>query len=61
MTVVDIVQNLSAIAEENAASTEETSASATEVNATIQEMSGNAAHLRTIADELGNSVKVFNI
>ncbi len=61
VTVVDIVQNLSAIAEENAASTEETSASATEVNATIQEMSGNAAHLRTIADELGNSVKVFNI
>ncbi len=60
-TVVDIVQNLSAIAEENAASTEETSASATEVNATIQEMAGNATHLRTIANELEESVKVFNI
>lgn len=60
-TVVDVVQNLSAIAQENAASTEETSASATEVNATIQEMSGNAAHLRDIAIELEESVKVFKI
>ena len=60
-TVIDVVQNLSAIAEENAASTEETSASATEVNATIQEMSGNAAHLRDIAVELEQSVKVFNL
>ena len=60
-TVIDVVQNLSAIAQENAASTEETSASATEVNATIQEMSGNAAHLRDIAVELEQSVKVFNL
>ena len=60
-TVIDVVQNLSAIAQENAASTEETSASATEVNATIQEMSGNASHLRNIAVELEQSVKVFNL
>ena len=59
--VVDVVQSLSAIAEENAASTEETSASATEVNATIQEMSGNAAHLKTIADDLEESIKVFKL
>lgn len=59
--VVDVVQSLSAIAEENAASTEETSASATEVNATIQEMSGNAAHLKNIADDLEESIKVFKL
>lgn len=59
--VIDLVQNLSAIAEENAASTEQTSASATEVNATIQEMGENAAHLRTIADNLEESIKVFKI
>lgn len=59
--VVDLVQNLSAIAQENAASTEETSASATEVNATIQEMSGNAQHLRMIAEKLEESIRAFKI
>jgi len=61
VSVVDVVQSLSAIAEENAASTEETSASATEVNAAILEMSENAAKLQKIAEELENSVKVFKV
>ena len=59
--VVDLVQNLSAIAEQNAATSEETSASATEVNATIQEMAENAAYLRSIAEELERSINVFKI
>ena len=57
--VVDVVQNLTAIAEENAASTEETSASAAEVGAIMGTISDNAKQLNTIADELNNSVKQF--
>ena len=57
--VVDVVQNLTAIAEENAASTEETSASASEVGAIIGTISDNAQQLNTIADELKNSIKQF--
>ncbi|MCR5720247.1 MAG: methyl-accepting chemotaxis protein [Lachnospiraceae bacterium] len=60
-SVVDIVQNLSAIAEENAASTEETSASTTEVSATIQEMTANAEHLNGIAQQLESSVGRFKV
>ena len=57
--VVDVVQNLTAIAEENAASTEETSASASEVGAIMGTISDNAQQLNTIADELKNSIKQF--
>ena len=57
--VVDVVQNLTAIAEENAASTEETSASASEVGASMGTISDNAQQLNTIADELKNSIKQF--
>lgn len=57
--VVDVVQNLTAIAEENAASTEETSASAAEVGAIMSNISDNAKHLNEIADELNDSVKRF--
>lgn len=57
--VVDVVQNLTAIAEENAASTEETSASASEVGAIMGTISDNAQQLNTIADVLKNSIKQF--
>lgn len=57
--VVDVVQNLTAIAEENAASTEETSASASEVGAIMGTISDNAQQLNTIANELKNSIKQF--
>lgn len=59
--VVDIVSNLSAIAEENAASTEETSASVTEVSASVQEVSASAITLKNIADDLDKLVSVFKI
>ncbi len=59
VNVVDVVQNLTAIAEENAASTEETSASATEVTATIQNMSDQAEQLKGVATGLDNSMKIF--
>lgn len=59
--VVDIVQNLTAIAEENAASTEETSASAEEVNAVISNIAANANNLHEIAVSLEDCVKMFII
>lgn len=59
--VVDVVQNLTAIAEENAASTEETSASAEEVNAIISNIAANANNLHEIAFSLEDSVKMFII
>ncbi|MBQ8597285.1 MAG: methyl-accepting chemotaxis protein [Lachnospiraceae bacterium] len=59
--VVDIVQNLTAIAEENAASTEETSASAAEVGSIMTNIADNATDLNYIADGLESSVKQFII
>lgn len=48
-SVVDTVQNLSAIAEENAASTEETSASVTEISGIINEIADEATELKDIS------------
>ncbi len=59
--IIDVVQNLTAIAEENAASTQETSASVTEVDAIMQDISTNANNLRKIAGILEEHVKRFNI
>lgn len=59
--VVDIVQNLTAIAEENAASTEETSASATEMSAIMESIDENARNLNEVADQLHNTISRFKI
>ena len=61
IAAVDVVQNLTAIAEENAASTEETSASASEVGAIMENISDNAKQLNVIADELKESISQFLI
>jgi len=61
ISVVDIVQNLTAIAQENAASTEETSASVTEVTSIIANVSGNAGQLKDIAYGLNDSMSVFKM
>jgi methyl-accepting chemotaxis protein len=61
ITVVDVVQNLAAIAEENAASTEETSASTTEITSIITDIAANANQLSDISDELEKSTKFFKI
>ena len=55
------MQNLSAIAEENAASSQETSASVTQVSEIITDISGNADSLRNIAVELEDAVSVFKL
>lgn len=59
--VVDLVQNLSAIAEENAASSEETSASVTQVSDIIVDISENADKLKDIAVKLEESVQAFKL
>ncbi len=57
--VVDVVQNLTAIAQENAASTEETSASASEVGTLVEDIANNAKQLNIIAGEMEESIKMF--
>ena len=59
--VIDGVQSLTAIAQENAASTEETSASVTEVSAIVNGISEKSGELRRVAQELENSMSVFKI
>ncbi len=59
--VVDVVQNLTAIAEENAASAEETSASATEMGAIMDNIDSNARELNEVADMLYDSISKFKI
>lgn len=60
-SVVDTVQNLSAIAQENAASTEETSASVTEISGIIGEIAGNAAELKGISNRMDDSMAMFEM
>ncbi|MCR5666526.1 MAG: methyl-accepting chemotaxis protein [Eubacterium sp.] len=59
--VVDIVESLSAIAEENAASTEETSASATMVNDLMQNITESAENVAHIAEDMENDLSVFKL
>ncbi len=59
--VVDVVQNLSAIAEENAASSEETAASVAEVSKIVADISESAASLKEIAHGLEQSVNKFKL
>lgn len=61
IVVVDVVQNLTAIAEENAASTEETSASVTEVSSIVNQISENANRLREVANRLEKNMDIFKI
>ena len=59
--VTDIVQNLSAVAQQNAASTEETNAAMQELNATINLLAEAAKDLKDIAEELEKDVSFFQI
>jgi methyl-accepting chemotaxis protein len=61
VAVVDVVQNLTAIAQENAASTEETSASVTQVSNIISGMADNAGKLEKIAVSLEEMMKQFQL
>ena len=61
VSVVDTVQNLTAIAEENAASTEETSASITEISNAVADISNKAGQLKEIAVKMDESMAIFQV
>lgn len=61
VNVVDIVQNLTAIAEENAASTEETSALTIAIGSIIADISLQADELKRIANEIDKSMEIFKL
>lgn len=61
ISVVDIIQDLSALSEENAASTQETTASMQELNSTINLLSGAARDLQELAVSLENDMKFFKL
>lgn len=59
--VTDIIQNLSAISEENAAATEETSASMQELNSTMTILAEKADQLGNLASQLNNDLSFFKL
>ncbi|MCM1244997.1 MAG: methyl-accepting chemotaxis protein [Roseburia sp.] len=61
INVVDVVQSLTAIAEENAAGTEETSASVTEVSSVVESISGNTEQLHDVAQTIDEAMKKFTV
>lgn len=58
-SVVDVIEQLSQIAEENAASTEETSASTEQILATVNELNGSSDTLKQLVNSLSNLVSEF--
>ena len=60
-SIVEVVQGLSAVAEQNAASTEETSAATAEVANSFNEVTESAGLVRSTADEIANSMSSFQI
>ena len=59
--VVDIIQSLSALSEENAASTEETSASMQELNGTVSMLADAAGRLQGLASEVKEDIRYFHV
>ncbi|MBQ9135293.1 MAG: methyl-accepting chemotaxis protein [Lachnospiraceae bacterium] len=59
--VIDVMSNLSAISEENAASTEETTASMEELNATINLLAEEAAKVRDMSEVLEEKISIFKL
>lgn len=59
--VIDVFSNLSAISEENAASTEETNASMQELNATLNLLANEAGKLKDISQALNDYMQFFQM
>ena len=59
--VVDVIQSLSSVSQENAASTEETSASTTMAMGTVENIAAEAVRLKSVAQELDERMKDFII
>lgn len=60
-SVIGIIQDLSALSEENAASTQQTTASMEELNATINLLAVSAKELQELAIALENDMKFFKV
>lgn len=60
-TVVDVIANLSAISEQNAASAQETTASMEELSATISLLAEAANSLKGLSDEMNDDIKFFKL
>jgi len=59
--VVDVISNLSAISQENAASTEETTASMSEFNETIRMLANAAGSLKKLSTDLEKDINFFKL
>lgn len=59
--LIDLIAELSAISQQNAASTEETNASMEELNATFALISNSAADLKDLADSLNQKMNFFQL
>ncbi len=59
--VIDVITNLSAISEENAASAQETTASMQELNAGINMLADSAGNLRELSVELNKQMEFFKL
>lgn len=60
-TLIGIIDDLSAVSQQNAAGTEETNAAMEELNASFHLISDNARSLQEIADELSNEISYFRL
>lgn len=60
-TVVDVISNLSALSEENAASAEETTASMEELSVTINLLADAAAGLKDLSSAMDEEIKFFKL
>ena len=59
--VVDVISNLSAISQENAASAQETTASMEELNATINMLAEAAGNLKVLSEQLNEEMDFFQM
>lgn len=60
-SVTDVITNLSAISQENAAAAQETTASMQELNANINVLAGEAATLKDISEQLKKEMSFFRL
>ncbi|HYF83435.1 MAG TPA: methyl-accepting chemotaxis protein [Clostridia bacterium] len=57
--IIDVIQNLSALAEENAAGTQEASASVEEQTSSMEQISGASEELAKLAEDMQRSISKF--
>lgn len=59
--VIDVVNNLTAIAEENASATEQSAVSVSEISSIVDDIALKADNLNTIAAELETQIEIFQL